>query len=264
MARLSSRKQDALDLAWILLVLGLSFAVMHFTYEMREKWPGVQPAPSDSAALFYGFGDRQFSYRNVGIILQNAGDTGGRTTNFKDYDYGIIEDWLKLSEKLDFSANYVPSLAAYYFGSAKDPEQVRHLLDYLARVGNDSKNERWRWLAQAVYLARFQVKDQQKALDLANQLAALDGPDMPTWTKIMPAYVNKAKGDKKEARDLLLLTIADPKFHLEQAEINQNCWYINENLREEGDALDQNEVFTSFCADYLKSEQQTQKSAVMK
>ncbi len=254
MIALMPKKQDICDLFWVLLALGLAVAFSVYTRDMRNTWPGVSPAPSQSAALFYGFGDAQLSYRNVGLILQNAGDTGGRTTNFKDYDYAIIEQWLWLSDKLDPNANYVPSLAAYYFSAAKEKEQIAHLVDYLAYVGNDVTGERWRWLGHAVYLARFSLKDQPKALELAQKLAALDAPNMPSWTKVMPAYVQTAMGNKKEARELLLLMIADPNGKYQQADINQSCWYINEHLREKDDGLDQNEIFHGLCSAYLESE----------
>jgi hypothetical protein len=254
MIKIVPKKQDVFDLFWVVLALAFSVIFSIQTRDMRNTWPGIAPPPSNEAALLYGYGDKQLSYRNVGLILQNAGDTGGRTTNFKDYDYNIIEQWLWLSNTLDPNANYVPSLAAYYFSAAKEPEKVERLIDYLATVGDDTTGERWRWLGHAVYLARFTVKDQVRALELANKLAALDAPNMPSWTKVMPAYVQTAMGNKKEARELLLLMIADPNGNYQQADINQSCWYINEHLREKNDGLDQNQIFHDFCSVYLESE----------
>lgn len=251
MSRLTLSKRELRDLSWVIAMVCISGFLAHSVYMMRDTWPGLSPAPSESGALFFGFGDKQLSYRMVGSTLQNAGDTGGRTTNFKDYDYQKIEDWLWLADKLDPKSNYVPSLAAYYYSAAKEPDKLRHLLDYLEHVGSDTEGERWRWLAHAVYLARFKIYDQQRALELANHMASLQGADMPVWTKVMPAYVEKASGRKKEARDLLLLTMSDPKLKLEQADINQNCWYINHNLREKDDGLDDNPIFKDFCSAYL-------------
>lgn len=255
MKRFLARKQDIADqikdLGWVFLALLFGMMVAHYMHNMRNTWPGISPPPSSSAALFYGYGDNQLSYRNVGMTLQNVGDTGGRVTNFKDYDYSTIENWLWLADSLDPRSNYVPSLAAYYFSAAKEPEKLRHLLDYLSHVGEDSSNERWRWLGHAVYIARFSIKDQDKALELADKLANMDSPEMPMWTKVMPAYVQKTMGKKKEARDLLLLIMADPTQAQEQADRNQSCWYINEYLREPGDDLENNEIFKDFCTPYL-------------
>jgi hypothetical protein len=250
----ASRKQDIFDLFWVILAVACGIIFSHYTYTMRNTWPGLDPAPSHSAALFYGFGDEQLSYRNIGLTLQNAGDTGGRVTNFKAYDYSVIEQWLWLADSFDSKANYVPSLAAYYFGAVKDKDKLQHLIGYLSHSGEVVTGEHWRWLGHAIYLARFELKDQKLALKLANKLAAMTGPDLPMWTKVMPAYVEKNMGQKKDARDLLLLILADPKTKQEQADRNQSCWYINKYLREPGDNLDNNQIFNNFCVSYLKSQ----------
>src|SRR4051812_22362095 len=97
----ANSKHDLIDLSWVILAVICGIVFTHFTHDMRDTWPGISPAPSHAASLFYGFGDTQLSYRNVGLTLQNAGDTGGRVTNFKDYDYSIIEGWLWLADSLD-------------------------------------------------------------------------------------------------------------------------------------------------------------------
>jgi hypothetical protein len=247
----ANKTQDMVDLFWVILAVCGCIIFSHYSYTMRDTWPGIEPAPSSSAALFYGFGDKQLSYRNVGLTLQNSGDTGGRVTNFKYYDYSIIEQWLWLSDSLDSKADYVPTLGAYYFSAVKDPAKLRHLIAYLSHAGEEPTGEHWRWLGHAVYLARFQLKDQKLALQLANKLAAMNGPDLPMWTKVMPAYVEKGMGKKKDARDLLLLMIAEPKIKQEQADINQSCWYIQQYLREPRDNLDNNDIFRDFCVPYL-------------
>src|SRR5690606_9801475 len=198
--RLSVSRDMVCVLAALLLCVGMS----RLSYPMRHAWPGLPPASSRASTLLYGFGDVQFAYRNVGMMLQNAGDTGGRVTNLKDYNYAHVEDWLWRADSLDPHANYVPGLAAYYFGATKEPDELRHLVDYLAHVGSDTAGERWRWLAHAVYLARFRIEDQDKALDLAYRLAEHKGEDLPIWTKQMPAYVMSKTGQKKAARDLML------------------------------------------------------------
>lgn len=253
-------KAERFDLVWVLIATICSSILAFHVYKMKEVWPGLPPTPSQSAALFYGFGDTELSYRNMGLMLQNAGDTGGRTTNLQDYDYAVIENWLWLTNKFNNRSGYVPTLAAYYFGAAKDPKQLAHLIDYLAHVGMDNKNERWRWLAHAVFLARFKLEDQPRALELAKKLASISDENMPGWTKVMPAYVMNTMGEKREARDLLLLIMADPNSFSDRADVNQSCWYINEHLREPNDNLENNEIFKVFCLDYLASEKKAEEA----
>lgn len=234
---------DAVSVGIALLVcVGFSF----ITYPLRDTWPGLPPPLKKEEATLYGYGDTQLAYRNIGMMLQNAGDVGGRVTNLKDYDYGHVEDWLWLTYDLDAQANYVPSLAAFYFGAVQDKEKLRHLLEYLTKVGQQTGNERWRWLAHAVYLARFRVEDQDEALRLAEILAHHAEPDMPIWTKQMPAFVMAKVGAKKAARDLML-TIAATEKNIDPADINQTCWYINEHLREKDDGMDTNKIYQALC-----------------
>ena len=89
---------------------------------------------------------------------------------------------------------------------------------------------------------------------MAQKLASISTTDMPGWTKVMPAYVMNTMGEKKEARDLLLLILADPHSFNNRADMNQSCWFINKNLREPGDNLEQNEIFRDLCLEYLKKD----------
>jgi hypothetical protein len=243
-------KKWPLDLLPILLAVILAAFLSHYTYKLRDRWPGVPPAPTQAESLSYGLGDVQYSYRNIGMMLQNAGDIGGRVTNLRDYDFEILRDWFNLSFELDPRAGYVPGLAAFYYGGTPKHEDLKYLVDYLSRAGKykdrDASEENWRWLAHAVFLARFRLKDQDKALQLAEDLAAISTPDMPIWTQQMPAFVLTKVGQKKAARDLLL-TIAATDRNIDPADINQTCWYIQHNLREPDDGLDTNPVYQALC-----------------
>jgi hypothetical protein len=247
-AAFNFRKQNLFDTILVLVAVLCCLGLWHISYDLRSKWPGLPPAASQHTALTYGLGDKQFSYRMVTLMLQNAGDVGGRVTNLRDYNYQRIQQWFDLTYLLDPKADFAPSLAAYYYGGTQRAEDTRYLVDYLARAGRDNVagHERWRWLAHAIYLARFRLKDQVKALELANELAALATPDMPSWTKLMPAYVTSNTGQKKAARDLFL-TIAATDKSLKKEDVNQTCWYIDTNLREPQDGLDRDLTYQLLC-----------------
>lgn len=221
------------------------FSVSKHTNHLKTRWPGVAPAPSEPVGLLYGFGDRQLSYYSLTLTLQNMGDIGGRMTALKDYNMENVADWLWLTYRFDKNARYAPTLASYYFGATQDPSKLRPVINYLRVVGNRPDRELWRFMAQAVYLARFRLKDDAFALELAYQLAAIPG-DLPIWTKQMPAFVMSRAGQKKASRDLFLTLIASGK-DLSIQEINFMCGYIADNLREQDDQLETNEVWKAFC-----------------
>lgn len=246
----SSPRYDISKVATWLAVIAALLACLAFSHESRAiktRWPGVPPSPSQPAALMFGFGDRGLSYYVTGLTLQNMGDIGGRMTPLKAYDMNHVAEWLWLTYAFDTKARYAPLLGGYYFSATQDPSKLRPVIEYLGVAGNSTENGLWRLLAQGVYLARFKLKDQELALQLAYKLAALDGPDLPIWTKQMPGFVMSNVGQKQASRDLFLTLLATSK-NISLQEINFMCAYIQDHLREKNDNLDSNDVWKARCA----------------
>ncbi len=181
-------------------------------------------------------GDRQLAYRTIGIMLQNLGDTGGRSTSLNDYNYDELGKWLLLTGELDAKSNFVPFLASFYFGAVQDTSKMPPLLDYLHVAGQRPGGKRWRWLAQAVYLARFKMNDLDRALVHAKALAALENKDMPTWTRQMPAFVMNAQGNKEEAIGMLLEILESGEDSIHPNEVNHTREYICTRILDEKEA----------------------------
>ena len=80
-------------------------------------------------------GDTQLAYRTAAAMLQSLGDTGGRVTPLRDYKYEDLIQWFDLAHDLDPQADFVPYIAAYYFGGLEgDPDQLRYIVNYLHKV----------------------------------------------------------------------------------------------------------------------------------
>ncbi len=224
-------------------VKGLLFLILFFNIALwfavrgqQAKWLNVPPAPDPRFAASYGLGDTQLSYRSVGLMIQNMGDSGGRTVSLKDYDYEELVKWFFLVDALDPVSNYVPYLAAFYFGGVQEPEKFRPVLDYLVQVGSRSEGEKWRFLAHAVYLARFELQDQETALSLAHKLSRVNNPNMPSWTRQMPAFIMNTQGKKDAAYALLLEMLKTDPEKLAPNEANFLRWYICEKVLEKNEA----------------------------
>lgn len=215
--------------------IGLNSLLWLQARHVRGVWLNVPPVPSEFQATGLTIGDKQFAYRFIGIMLQNLGDTGGRVTATKDYDFKRLSEWFFLADKLDPQSNFVPYLAAYYFSVSQEPEKIRPLLDYLEYIGNRPDGIKWRWLAQAVVLARFNLKDMDRALELANKLAAIDNPAMPPWTRQMPAFILNARGEKQASYELMMGLLEDSK-NLPREEFNAMAYYICKRILDETQA----------------------------
>ncbi len=213
---------------WIVLylALALNIALWFHARSFTSRWTNVPPVPSQISATASGLGDHQFAYRIIGIMLQNLGDTGGRTTGLAEYDYEELSKWFLLEHRLDPHSNFIPFLAAFYFGGTKNPEKLRPLIEYLRVAGNSTEGEKWRWLAHASYLARFKLNDYDLALELANKLAQLPKDDMPAWTRNMPALVLNARGDREAAFNMLLEILKSSADKMHPNEVNATRDYI--------------------------------------
>lgn len=224
-----STKRSSLVLTLFLI---LTLCTWWQTRTIKIKWPGVPPVPTARGATAMTLGDNQFSYRIFALTLQNLGDTGGDVTPLYDYDYQKLKDWFWLAQALDPVANHVPLIAAYYFGAVRKPEDIRVVVDYLAVAGKSNIGEKWRWLAQAVFLARHRLEDKDYALKLAYELADIKSVDrpMPAWTKQMPAFVLKAMGDREAAKDIMVAILTTEGENMHPNEVNFMLSYLQEQL----------------------------------
>lgn len=215
---------------FFLMMLAGNIAFWYHAHDIRAEWANVPPAPSESGAAILTLGDEQFAYRSAGIMLQNLGDTGGRVTKLSDYHYDELGHWFFLLNKLDSASHFIPFLAAYYFGAVQGPSKLGPVVDFLAAVGAQDEGEDWRWLAQAVYLARYGMKDMDKALKLSYQLADLWQEGRPGWMKQMPVFVTAAEGDKQAAYDLMVAILQNEADRMHPNEVNFMISYICERL----------------------------------
>lgn len=136
---------------FLALALALNVGFWYGAHETFAHWGGVPPVPTKNGARIMTLGDEQFSHRFGAITLQNLGNSGGRVTAVKDYDYKKLGEWFWLLHDLDPASNHVPMLAAYYFGATQKPEDLAVVVNYLGAIGQNPVANKWRWLAQAIF-----------------------------------------------------------------------------------------------------------------
>lgn len=205
--------------AGLVLFLGLNILLWTHSRPLQPVWGNVPPAISQRNALNLSLGDSQMGYRVIGLMLQNFGNSGGTSKSLTEYDYQRIGQWLFLATSLDSISNFVPALGAFYFGATSKGEDLTPVIDYLVVVGQQPQKHKWRWLAHAVYLARYVQNDLELSLKLAHKLAGLPRDDMPFWAHQMPVFVMTAKGDKEAAYEIILETLKSGVDDLQPTEI---------------------------------------------
>jgi hypothetical protein len=189
--------------------------------------------PSELSIKAFSFGDEQFYFRTLAFDLQNAGDTFGRFTALKLYDYSKLYQWFTLLDKLDSRSNFVPSIASYYYSQTQNTPDVKYIVQYLEEdVGLNSENKynKWWWLGQAVYLANQKLQNKDWALKLAYQLAATPRKDIPLWTKQMPAFILEQKGEEEQAMQIVA-DILNNAENIEPGELNFMAYFVTDRLK---------------------------------
>jgi hypothetical protein len=209
----------------VLLQIALAFTI-------KGKRPSeaiVAPPPSPRAAQAMSLGDDQFLYRALALEVQEMGDSGGRFTPLIDYDYGKLVEWFRLLDGLDARSDYAASLAALQYGLTKKPEDAKLIAIYVREHANRDPAKKWRFLAHGAYIARHRGKDMDLALEIAKDLAAVNVPDIPAWTKQMPAFIMTEMGDKEAAEAYLSALIATGNMSEEEKIHMHN--YIQRRLK---------------------------------
>lgn len=221
-----------LPLRIVLLVVffWLQVAFWWQTHTITPRMEIVPEPPTLLATRALSFGDSEFLFRYYGFQLQNFGDTFGRFTPLKDYDYKRLSRWLHLADELDDRSNLIAALAAYYYSQTQNKPDTRYVIEYLEHHYDRNPQKKWWWLGQAAFLADFKLKDQELALRLAYKLAATPG-DLPFWARQLPAFIHEKRGEYDAAFHIIEGILQDYQ-NIPVGELNFMRYFIEERLRE--------------------------------
>ena len=202
--------QEKLTPYFFLIVFGvLNLFFWQYSHKIQREWANVPPTPPSTSLSNISLGDTQLAYRLYGMSLQTLGNEDGDSFSLKDYDYNLLKKWFFALDSLDPVSDFVPMLAAYYYGAVNDNEKVDLVIDYLSQIGQSAEGSKWRWLAHAVNLAQYQQKDNERALELAYLLAENKNPNMADWGKQLPVFILQKEGQTKLAYDIMLNILID-------------------------------------------------------
>lgn len=211
----------------LLLCVTLNVAMWFYTHKRFEKWPNVPPAPTENSLAASFLGDKALAYRVWGLALQNFGNTGGNYEPLKNYNYTSLGQWFNLLDSMDPHSDFVPLLAAYYFSATQTPlKQLPPVISYLEKVGSRPEGEKWRWLAQAMYLERHKMHNMNEALRLSKKLGDMYRPGMPAWTLQTQALITDKMGDKQAAYAMLKVMLSTQTDQMDPAEVYFMVDYI--------------------------------------
>lgn len=194
-------KQRELNLIKIFLILFLALQGFFWfkTEKIKPKLGIIPDVPNFYSIKALSFGDEEFYFRTRAFKLQNAGDTFGRFSALKDYDYKKLYDWFMLLDRLNSRSNYLPSMASYYYSQTQNTNDTKYIIDYLEERSDKNPEENWWWYYQAAFISNYIYKDPNRALKIAYKIKNLKNPNIPIWARQLAAIIHSKRGEDCEA-----------------------------------------------------------------
>ena len=186
----------------ILILIELTWAVFRMPPKAHKEQLG-NPPPVSYMRLS-SLGDDIFLSRVLALWLQSFDYQPGISLSYKELDYDRLVSWLNTILKLDPRYQYPLLLATRIYGEVNDASKQRKIIEYARHAFIDRPNSRWRWMAHAVYLAKYRLGDLDLALDLARELANhVTSDTVPFWARQMHIYTLEDMGELRAAKILL-------------------------------------------------------------
>lgn len=237
----------------VYLLLAVQVALWTQTRHYKPDLAIVPDVPSTLAIKALSLGDEEFYFRTLAFKLQNAGDTFGRFTALRQYNYEKLYHWFTLLDTLDAKSHFVPSLAGYYFSQTQNTPDVKYVVQYLEETSEKDLYNKWWWMGQAVYLANHKLQDKDWALRLANKLASTPREDVPMWVKQMPAFIHEQRGENDQALRIVC-DIMSNMDKVDQGELNFMAYFVLDRLSKMGEGLSDKERIARLSAECPKFE----------
>lgn len=217
------------------IFLGLLAAQVAFWSQTHSILPNmsiVPDVPGREVVKALSLGDEQFYFRVLALQIQNAGDTYGRFTPLKDYDYDKLSKWFSLLDTLDNTSDYIPSLATYYYSQTQNTPDVRYIVDYLSAHAQGRVEQKWWWLIQAMYLANHKLEDKELALKVGAPL--IDARGIPLWARHFPAFIYEQQGEMEQALYVMEHVLKNyEEEKLSREDFNFMKYFIEERIQKE-------------------------------
>lgn len=164
----------------------------------------LPPAPAEKYLNLLSFGEQAALSRILMLWLQSFDYQPGISIPFKQLDYRRIVDWLNAILSLDPRSQYPLLSAARLYSQVPDNARRRMMLAFVYRKFLEAPDHRWPWLANAVYVAKYVMGDQDLALKYARAIQTHVTPGVaPYWAEQMELFVLADMGRVESAKVLL-------------------------------------------------------------
>lgn len=191
----------------VLVIAALGLAVQIAWSALQPREPAAAEQLPDPLKVniwqIVSFGDPIPLSRALMLWLQ-CFDNGAVTVPFRSLDYDRVTGWLDIALSLDNKSQYPMLSATRLYAEVSDAPRQRRMLDFVLQKFREDPAHRWRWLAQAVVIAKHRLNDLPLALKFAQELADnTSNTTAPSWAQQMHIFIREDMGEVESARILL-------------------------------------------------------------
>jgi hypothetical protein len=193
---------------WVWICLGLALAAQLAMQALRpapaSSAGDLPPAPRGAALRAATLGEPAAGARLAMLYVQAFDLGAGNTLPYQQLNYHRLRGWLQAILDTDPRSSYPLFSAARIYAEARDPARVRLMLDFIHKAFMEDPNRRWKWLAQAAYVAKHRLKDLPLALRYAADLERLTtDPSIPLWAKQMQIFIAEDMNELQAAKIMI-------------------------------------------------------------
>lgn len=190
--------------ALLIITIGIQL-VWHSQQEPIVAVAADLPLPKSARTyVISSMGEPIAMSKILNLWLQAFDNQPGLSISFRQLDYYRLTKWLDTILELDPQGVYPMLVAARVYGSIKNEERQRIMMEYIYFKFNQNPNRHWRWLAHAIITAKHKLKDMPLALKYADALAKKAyGKEVPYWAKDMKIIVLEDMGEVEAAKILV-------------------------------------------------------------
>jgi hypothetical protein len=187
---------------WFALLLSLILqCIWHYSFiNLEVKRHKLTAPPQSSLIRLASLDDSVTAAKSIMLWLQAFDNQPGVSIPLKDLDYDRVIEWMDLILQLDDRIKYPLLSAIRFYAEVNEPEKQRKMIQYISDKFIERPNERWPFMAHAVYIAKHRIKDVQLALKCAQILRQYaKGDNVPYWAKQMEIFVLEDMGELESA-----------------------------------------------------------------
>lgn len=198
-----------------LLLFGLlQFAYHHYSYR-SQTYNYVQLKEPLEVGLYKSMSmgsDRLLSYLLM-LKLQLHDNQKGSHINYRHVNYEVLSRWLLRLNKMNPFSGYPAFLASRVYSQVKDEGKIREMINVIELLFRVDPELHWRRMTEACLLAKHQLKDLPRALELAQQIAILpEKIQIPFWARDMRLVLLDELNQHESAQLLISSMLQDGKI----------------------------------------------------